>query len=218
MDKQPEPREPIVLVHGLWLGGWVLAILAARLRRCGYNTRIFSYPAMGASLSVNAAALASFAVSLAVPHVHFVGHSMGGLVILKMLEANPELRRGRSVLLGTPCGGSRSAEALAKTAAGRVILGHSLMEWLRGPRAEPENCELGVLAGCRPIGLGRLVTRLPTPNDGVVIEAEARVPGMTDFICLRVSHSEMLWSRNVAHQVCTFLQSGHFDRREAPCS
>lgn len=193
MHKRPEPREPIVLVHGLWLGGWVLAILAARLRRCGYDTRIFSYPSMGASLSVNAAALARYAVSLAVPRVHFIGHSMGGLVILKMLEANPELRRGRTVLLGSPYGGSRSAEALAKTAVGRLILGHSLMEWLRGPRAEPVNYELGVLAGRRNIGLGRLVTRLPQPNDGVVMEAEARVPGMTDFICLRVSHSEMLW-------------------------
>jgi pimeloyl-ACP methyl ester carboxylesterase len=218
MAKQPEPREPIVLVHGLWLGGWVLAILAARLRRCGYDTRIFPYPAMGASLSVNAAALARFAVSLAVPRVHFVGHSMGGLVILKMLEANPELRLGRIVLLGSPYGGSRSAEALARAAAGRMILGHSLMEWLREPHAKPENYELGVLAGCRKIGLGRLVTRLPDPNDGVILEAEARVPGMADFICLQVSHSEMLWSRKVAQQVCRFLQSGRFDHREAPCS
>ncbi|HYP67801.1 MAG TPA: alpha/beta hydrolase [Thiobacillaceae bacterium] len=218
MNRRPEPREPIVLVHGLWLAGWVLAILAARLRRCGYDTRIFPYPSMGASLSANAAALARFAESLDVPLVHFIGHSMGGLVILKMLETSPELRGGRAVLLGSPYGGSRSAEALARQAAGRLILGHSLMEWLRGPRAEPKNYELGVLAGCRTLGLGRLVTRLPDPNDGVVTEAEARVPGMTDFICLRVSHTEMLWSRKVSHQVCTFLQTGRFDHREAPCS
>jgi len=216
MDTRPESREPVVLVHGLWVRGWVLAILAARLKRCGYDARIFSYPSMGPSLTANAAALARFAVSLGAPRVHFVGHSMGGLVILKMLEANPELRRGRSVLLGSPYGGSRSAEALARTPRGRLILGHSMMEYLRGPRAKLERCELGVLAGCRKIGLGRLLTRLAEPNDGVVMEAEARIPGMSDFICLRVSHTEMLWSRKVAHQVCTFLRGGRFDHREAP--
>ena len=218
MDTRPQSREPVVLVHGLWLAGWVLAILAVRLRRCGYDARIFSYPSMGASLSANAAALARFAVSLGTPRVHFVGHSMGGLVILKALKANPGLGCGRVVLLGSPSSGSRSAETLARAGAGRVILGHSMMEWLRGPRTKPENYELGVVSGCRRIGLGRLVTRLPEPNDGVVMESEARVPGMTDFISLRVSHTEMLWSRKVAHQVCSFLQGGRFDHREAPLS
>lgn len=218
MDMRPESREPVVLVHGLWLAGWVLAILAARVRECGYDARIFSYPSMGTGLSANAAALARFAASLAAPRVHFIGHSMGGLLILKMLQANPELGHGRFVLLGSPYGGSRSAEALARAPTGRLILGHSMMEWLRAPRAELEHCELGVLAGCRRIGLGRLVARLPDPNDGVVMETEARVPGMTDFICLRVSHTEMLWSRKVSHQVCSFLRSGRFDHREAPLS
>ncbi len=216
MGTRLESREPVVLVHGLWLTGWVLAILAARLRHCGYDARLFSYASMGASLSANAAALARFAVSLDAPRVHFIGHSMGGLVILQALKMNPALRRGRTVLLGSPYGGSRSAEALARARAGRVMLGHSMMEWLRTPRAELEGCELGVLAGRRRIGLGRLVARLPDPNDGVVAEAETRVPGMTDFLSLRVSHTEMLWSRNVAHQVCSFLRAGRFDHREAP--
>jgi pimeloyl-ACP methyl ester carboxylesterase len=218
MDTPREPRETVLLIHGLWLGGWVLALLAARLRRCGYSTRIFPYPSMGGSLSSNASALANFAASLAAPRVHFIGHSMGGLLILKMLEAHSELCRGRAVLLGSPYGGSRSAEVLAGVSAGRLILGHSLMEWLREPRAKPESYEIGVLAGCRHVGLGRLLTRLPDPNDGVVLESEVRVPGMTDFICLHVSHSEMLWSREVSYQVCTFLQSGRFDHRGVPCS
>lgn len=218
MNSRPESREPVVLVHGLWLSGWVLAILAARLRRCGYDTRTFSYPSMGASLSANAAALARFAGSLAAPRVHFIGHSMGGLVILKALKSNPDLGCGRVVLLGSPSSGSRSAETLARAGAGRLILGHSMMEWLHGPRTKPGNYELGVISGCRRIGLGRLVTRLPEPNDGVVMESEARVPGMTDFISLRVSHTEMLWSRKVSHQACAFLRSGRFDHWEVPSS
>jgi pimeloyl-ACP methyl ester carboxylesterase len=218
MDKQAEAREPVVLVHGLWMGGWVMALQAARLSRCGYDVRTFRYPSVRASLSENAASLGRLALSLAVPRVHFIGHSMGGLLIVKLLEQYPELRGGRSVLLGSPYGGSRAAEALAGTAAGRLILGHTLMQWLRAPHTKPVTHELGVLAGCRKVGLGRLVTRLPEPNDGVVAEDEARVPGMTDFVSIKVSHSEMLWSLKVSHQLCTFLHSGRFDHQEAPQS
>ena len=50
------------------------------------------------------------------------------------------------------------------------------------------------------------------------METETRLPVMADFIRLRVSHTEMLWSRKVARQVCTFIQSSHFDHREAPRS
>jgi pimeloyl-ACP methyl ester carboxylesterase len=211
MKNRPEAREPVVLVHGLWTGRWALAIVAARLQHCGYEARRFHYPSVGASLSANAEALARFAESLGVPRVHFIGHSLGGLVILRMLETNPEGPYGRTVLLGSPYGGSRAAEALAGTAMGRLILGHSLMESLHAAPCKPVQSEVGVLAGSRGIGLGRLVTRLPEPNDGVVTEAEARVPGMRDFICLPVSHTEMLWSRKVAHQICDFLCNGCFD-------
>jgi pimeloyl-ACP methyl ester carboxylesterase len=211
MENRPEARELVVLVHGLWTGRWALAIVAARLQHCGYEARRFHYPSVGVSLSANAEALARFAESLDVPRVHFIGHSLGGLVILRMLQTNPELPFGRIVLLGSPYAGSRAAEVLARTAAGRLILGHSLMEWLRVPPSKPGQCEIGVLAGNRGIGLGHLVTRLPEPNDGVVTEDEARVPGMRDFICLPVSHSEMLWSRKVAQQICDFLGNGCFD-------
>lgn len=209
-----ETREGVVLVHGLWTGRWALAILAARLQHCGYSAWRFHYPSVGANLSESAAALASFTESLGVPGIHFIGHSLGGLVVLRMLEANPERSYGRTVLLGSPYGGSRAAEALARTAAGRLVLGHAMMEWLRGPPSNPGHHEIGVLAGSRSIGMGRLLTRLPVPNDGVVAAAEARVQGMNDFICLQVSHTEMLWSLKVARQACSFLRNGSFDHRE----
>ena len=66
----PKWGETVVLVHGLWVSGWVMAIQAARLRRCGYDTRLFSYRSMGKGLSVNAAALARFAASLPSHHIH----------------------------------------------------------------------------------------------------------------------------------------------------
>jgi hypothetical protein len=87
-------------------------------------------------------------------------------------------------------------------------------EWLAsGPPPGFDACELGVIAGSRGIGLGRLIAPgLPRPHDGVVSVDETRVPGMADHIVLRVGHTEMLVSRAVAQQVCAFLKHGKFDR------
>jgi hypothetical protein len=60
------------------------------------------------------------------------------------------------------------------------------------------------------MGLGRLVSGLPQPNDGVVAVTETLLPGATDFIALKVAHSEMLASRRCAAQIAAFLESGRF--------
>ncbi len=204
-------REVVVLVHGLYLRGWALALQAARLRRCGYSTRLFSYPSWRGALAGSAASLAEFAAAQPGDRIHFVGHSLGGLVILKMLELRPESRTGRVVLLGSPYGGSAPAQVLARTAFGRSLLGRSMLEWLDGDKPGLGNrYELGVVAGCRSFGTGRLIARLPPLNDGVVAVAEAHIPDARDFILVPVSHTEMLWSREVALQCCAFLQGGRF--------
>ena len=73
---------------------------------------------------------------------------------------------------------------------------------------------VGVLAGTRSLGLGRVVPDLPRPNDGVVSVAETRLPGAADFIALPVAHSEMLVSRRCAGQIAAFLDTGRFRHHE----
>jgi hypothetical protein len=76
--------------------------------------------------------------------------------------------------------------------------------------------DVGVIAGSRPFGLGRIVVPgLPAPSDGVVSAAETRLPAMRDHIVLNVSHSGMLISRAVMRQICAFLRDGAFERQEA---
>ncbi|MFH1605396.1 MAG: hypothetical protein ABIH03_15990, partial [Pseudomonadota bacterium] len=96
-------------------------------------------------------------------------------------------------------------------------------EWLLGAcrdicRSLPEvfrpRCELGVIAGSRPWGLGYLVLRLPGTNDGVVRLEETDARGMRARIVLPVSHSGMLLSVRVARQVAAFLARGAFDRED----
>ena len=204
--------EAVILVHGLWVHGVVMSLLERRIARCGYRARSYSYPTMRCTLSENAESLAQYCRGFAAARLHFVGHSMGGLVVLRMLEKQREFTTGRVVLAGTPYGGSYAARRLMRVPGGSKLLGCCLPEWLGRDRPEsPAHREIGVIAGRVGIGLGRLVApEMTWPNDGVVAVSETEFPGMQDHIVLRVNHTGMLLSREVAAQICAFLDRGAF--------
>jgi len=204
--------EPVIVIHGLWMQGLVMGLLARRISDEGFTARTWSYPTLRLSLSENAERFARYCLALAEPRVHIVAHSMGGLVALRMLEQHHELRCGRLVLVGTPYGDSFSARRLARVPGGATLLGRSIREWLGGPRPLPRSdTEIGVIAGTRGFGLGRLVAPdLPQPNDGVVALQETVIPGVTERVELAVGHTGMLLSRAVARQCCVFLRHGRF--------
>ena len=211
-SKPATPQQAVVMVHGLWMGGWVFGLLAQHLKQDGLPALAFSYPSMRETLSQNAQRLARFTAGLHVPTIHFVGHSLGGLLVLKTLLDHPEQRPGRVVMLGSPFKDSYAARRLASSDIGKTLLGKSLLEWMQA--GEPIRCparEIGVIAGSRNIGMGQIVVPgLPHPNDGTVTVEETRVTGATDHIVLPVSHSGMLLSLRVANQVSAFLKQGQF--------
>lgn len=208
-----EDAETVVLVHGLWMHGIVFLPQRRLLRRHGFTVRWFSYPSVRRSLRQNARALARFISATNRTTVHLVGHSLGGLVVLSMLAQYPDSRVRRAVLMGSPAAGCHCASVLAGTPGLSAIVGRSIKDWLALPPPElPASVEIGVLAGTRSLGLGRIIPGLPRPNDGVVCVEETRLPGMKDFITLPVSHSEMLVSRACADQVAAFLRTGSFSR------
>jgi pimeloyl-ACP methyl ester carboxylesterase len=204
--------EPVIVIHGLWMQGLVMGLLARRIAQEGFSAQTWSYPTLRLSLSENAERCARHCLALAAPRVHIVAHSMGGLVALRMLEQHHDLRCGRLLLLGTPYGDSFSARRLASFPGGDTLLGRSIREWLNGPRPLPRaDTEVGIIAGTRGVGLGRLVAPdLPRPNDGVVTLQETVVPGVTERVELAVGHTGMLLSRAVARQCCAFLRHGRF--------
>lgn len=202
---------PVIIIHGLWVHGLVMRWLARRIEHCGYTVHVFSYPSVRLSLTENAERLARYCEKLGAPRIHIIGHSIGGLVALKMLELAPGIRCARLVLLGTPYSGSNAARRLARFPGGTALLGRSIAEWLSRPRPGVHAEETGIIAGKRGFGLGRLVAPdLPLPNDGAVTLAETEIPGVTRRVVLRVGHSAMLVSRDVALQCCAFLRSGQF--------
>jgi pimeloyl-ACP methyl ester carboxylesterase len=206
-------RAITVLVHGLWMRGVVMELQRRYLARMGFDVICYSYPTMRRTLTENADRLAKFACALPAPNIHWVGHSLGGLVILRMLGHDPTLPPGRVVLIGTPCRGTHTGRALAGSSIGMRALGRSMREWLepRNPMAFPGR-DIGVIAGSLSAGLGRLVARdLPQPNDGTVAVAETKLDSARDCIVLPVSHTSMLFSRSVARQTGTFLRDGRFE-------
>jgi pimeloyl-ACP methyl ester carboxylesterase len=206
----------VIYVHGLWLTGHEAAWLRRRLaQKLDAETRAFAYPSVTASLTANAQLLAKFVAQTAADTLHLVGHSLGGLLILKLFEDGAlQLPPGRIVLLGSPVRGSRAAHGLARLPLGKQIMGLSVKEELLTPKTRRWTGvrDVGVIAGDLAFGLGRLVGTGGAPNDGTIMVEETQLDGATDHLVLRVSHSGMLFSAAVAQQSGTFLQTGHFSR------
>jgi len=207
----------VVYVHGLWLSGNEGGILLRRLaRQLNAKTRAFSYATMTSSISDSARALATFLREQRAHTLHLVGHSLGGLVILKLFEnrEDAQLPPGRIVLLGSPLNGSRAAQNLARLPFGRKIMGRGVREELLTDhqRRWTGQRELGVIAGSVGIGLGRLVGVHGAPSDGTIFVEETRLPGVVEHLVLRVSHTALPFSSTVARQTAAFLSDGNFMR------
>jgi pimeloyl-ACP methyl ester carboxylesterase len=192
---------------------FVMGYLAHALQHDGFAAETFGYRPMRDTLDADVQGLARRVAQLGAPRVHLVGHSLGGIVALRYLQRNPDARIGRVVLLGAPVAGCRAAEQFARLPGGRLLLGSSMSAW-RGPfdTSLDSHHEVGVIAGTRPLGIGRIVARLPAPNDGVVCLDETQLPGMRDCLVLPVGHAAMLVSSRVARQTAAFLEAGAFRR------
>ena len=181
-----------------------------RLQQAGYRTLLFSYPTVRRSAFENVVALQARIEQLATEQVHYLAHSLGGLVVRHLFARYPDQPPGRVVTLGTPHCGSATAELLTRHGLG-FALGRSVDQALLPPAPSwPLERQLGSLAGTLSVGLGRWLSMLPTPNDGTVTVAETCCEGMTDHLCLPVSHSSMLFSPAVADQAMAFFATGRF--------
>jgi len=203
----------LVYVHGLWLTGHEAFLLRRRLvRDRGYDWHGFAYRSQSNSMTAVAEALARHIDSLKVSRVHLVGHSLGGLVILRALSARRSFPPGRVVFLGAPCVASSAATRVARFRYGRAILGQAASEELlreQTRRWEGER-ELGIIAGTQSISIGRLVTDFKERNDGTVAVSETQLPGASAHLILPVSHTGMLLSARVAKETGSFLEHGRF--------
>lgn len=201
----------VILAPGLWMPASTLWLLAARLQRAGYAPHLFPYGGRG-SFDANVEHLARFArETLRSRAAHFIGHSLGGLLVLETLNRHADIPAASALLLGSPARGSLAGRRFGAGRIGRWMMGGAASCWeasdARWTRAAP----LGVVAGTVAFGLARVVGgRLPGLNDGVVCVEETVVQGMADAARVPVAHSLLATSAAVARLAERFLRTGSF--------
>lgn len=202
----------VVLVHGLYMNGWDMALFRRRLKAAGFIPYQFVYRSMMHSPAENAVYLNDFIKTIRAPTLHFIGHSLGGIVLRHLFHRYPQNRPGRIVTLGTPHLGNEVARRMMRSPRWQSFLGKSIEQGLLGDVPPWDNPhELGSVAGYRSAGMGRLFVHFDEPNDGTVMVSETRLPNAKDYIALPVNHSGMIFSARVVAQTVTFLKTGTFE-------
>ena len=207
----------VILLHGLWMRGFALSMLHRRLMEAGFRVHRFDYLSVAATQQriLDQLRARILELALADESVHLVGHSLGGLLALRACLGGG-LPPGRVVCLGSPLKGSAAARGFAAWGrGGEVLLGHNreLLEegferW-DGPR------EVGMIAGCTPLGLGAMLGHFEGRHDGTVAVEETRLPGLSDHCVVETNHTGLLFAADVARQAAQFLRNGRFDRPPA---
>jgi pimeloyl-ACP methyl ester carboxylesterase len=188
-----------------------MKLMRKHFEEAGFSTHLFDYRTVLDSPEHSAGRLAEEVGKIGGSMLHFVGHSLGGIVIRHYFHRYADRREGRVVTMGTPHHPSLTASVFNENPVGRFVLGQALDKGLLGPLPEwDKQRELGSIAGSLSMGGGRLFARLPKPNDGSVVVEETKLDGMTDHIVLPVSHSGLLFSANAALQAIHFLRHGRF--------
>ncbi|MEX2188488.1 MAG: alpha/beta fold hydrolase [Pirellulales bacterium] len=219
----PLDGEIVVALHGLFRARTSMGRLCRFLHdEASYEVCNVSYPSTRADVASHARNLASIVAGLdGATRVHFVGHSMGNIVVRRYLadrgqasddEGLPPV--GRMVMIAPPNQGAQLARRLARLGLLHVVLGRPLAElgrdWSQLERGLATPREFGVIAG----GRGRTSGYNPllTGDDDLVVSVEeTRLDGASDFIVLPAMHAFIMNRPEVQRQTAHFLKTGTFD-------
>lgn len=212
----------VVLLHGLTRTSRSMEPLARKLRRAGYHVRNVSYDSRETRVEPLAETVVGKVLAdcraEGATRIHFVTHSLGGILVRLYLERHSVPELGRVVMLGPPNAGSEVVDKIGNW---------TLYGWVNGPagrelgtdaesvpsRLGPVNFPLGIIAGNRSINWINSLLMIPGPDDGKVSVKRTRVAGMTDHLVLPVTHPMIMRNREVHRQVLAFLVNGRFEKK-----
>lgn len=209
----------VVLLHGLARTATAMSPMQRALAEEGFETANIDYPSRDHSVEE----LAELAIPEGleacrsiegVERIHFVAHSLGGILVRQYLSENSIAELGRVVMLGPPNQGSAAVDELRDWPG---------FEWLNGPaglqlgkgeqsvplKLGPATFELGVIAGNRTIDPITSAV-LDNPDDGRVSVADTKLEGMTDFVEVEHSHAFMMRMPEPIRLTVRFLRNGTF--------
>lgn len=221
-----ETRGCIILLHGLWRTSLSMKALQWRLEDAGYSVINLSYPSVDhpvqelATIAVEAGLAGCKALGM--DRVHFVTHSLGGILVRQYLEHREITGLQRVVMLAPPNRGSQLADYVYSVGFLRPFMPQAVAQLGTSEKSVPRqlgrvNFPLGVIAGT--VNQWPFLPGQPEgPGDGTVAVSETLVPGTVDFLELPVGHTFMMWDDDVLEQTVHFLEHGVFRRHTPPFS
>ena len=210
--------ECVVLLHGLNRSWRAMRPMAEALQKEGFTTANVDYPSQTGSIEE----IAPIAVSIGIQDcrdagarkIHFVTHSLGGILLRYQNKQSPIPDLGRVVMLGPPNQGSEIIDKTRDWPGFEMFSGEAGSQL--GTDAEsmpvklgPVDFELGVIAGTGTINV-LTSSMLPSPDDGKVSVASTRIDGMDDFLIVGNSHRYITRSEIVFRNTAAFLRNGSF--------
>jgi pimeloyl-ACP methyl ester carboxylesterase len=211
-------RDGVVLLHGISRTRRSFRKMQAAIEATGFATLNVGYASRRHALETLAAdihpAITRFTGSLE-GHVHFVGHSMGGLLIRVYIAKHRPKRLGRVVMLGTPNGGSEVADRLKSVSLYRAWFGPAGQQLVTRRDAATEamlpsvDYPAGVIAGNRSVDPISSVF-LQKPHDGRVTVEKTKLDGMADHIIIGTSHPWLPMNGLAIEQTIAFLRGRKF--------
>ncbi len=210
-------KEFVILLHGLARSSRSMHKLADALNEAGFCVINYNYPSTKHTIEY----LADKAIPDALSQcskgskIHFVTHSMGGILLRQYLSKHKIDNLGRVVMLGPPNKGSQVVDKLSNMPGFKFFNGPAGMQLgtqrLSLPnRLGPADFELGIIAGTRSINL-LLSMILPGVNDGKVTVENTKLEGMSAHLVFPVTHPFMMNNKAVISQVIYFLKHGRFN-------
>jgi pimeloyl-ACP methyl ester carboxylesterase len=212
-------QDGVVLLHGISRTARSFRKMQAALDGCGFATLNHDYASRRKALEALAEdihpAIQRFADSID-GSVHFVGHSMGGLLARVYIARYRPKRLGRVVMLGTPNSGSEIADRLRHFRPYRAFFGPAGQQLgtqrsaVDDAMLPPVNYPVGIIAGNRSIDpvAGAM---LPKPHDGRVSVENTKLDGMADHVVIAASHPWLVRDSVAIGQTIAFLRDGRFN-------
>jgi triacylglycerol lipase len=213
------PPDGVVLLHGMCRQKTCMATMAAALQKAGYIVENIGYP----SRSDDVAGLAGQVIGPAMasptlrdcPRIHFVTHSLGGILVRRYFADHPHDRLGRVVMLGPPNQGSEVVDRIGSWWLFRKINGPAGADLGTSPdsmvnQLGPVSFELGVIAGDRSINWINSAM-IKGPDDGKVSVENTTVAGMKAHKVIHAAHPFLMKNREAIRLTIRFLASGGFE-------
>ncbi|MBY3119327.1 esterase/lipase family protein [Rhizobium laguerreae] len=213
-------NDTVLLFHGIARTKKSMVKLAGFLSGRGYRVVNVGYPSTKFSISdlvdIIRPEIDGAAKEAGDGRVHFVGYSMGGLIVRAFLRNYRPANLGRVVMVGTPNNGSQIADFLKNWPLYRKVYGPAGQQLITDQTAMTElfgivDYELGIIAGNRTIDpVSSLIIGLRIPNDGKVSVESTRLDGAAAHIVIPANHTFLPVNKTMWSQTLSFLKDGRF--------